>query len=792
MQQPHVPVACVYCLAAIEFLRPTSLNGDAERAAVKVACVRCGKRFLALDRSGFIVPSKTETISLSVHLPPEILSNILSIALLTNRKNSSKPDRPTLLAASVVSRFWHSCATRVLYAEVDLCWDSRVKSTLYSRLSRRPEVYGLIKKLRAEYHLPKDWALRHGDALGAVLGVRRPVWPEQPQPEEIKAYKQENKLWRENLETKSFWIEAARSLGAGDWMDDDASRTEGAVEFVRFASRCPNLEHLDLNSFTFPHSSMTEEHVLPLIPSVRTLDWGNGGMGNSMQPHANQHAILALLPNLETLLLASLAPHHPPDDDAPSFPSLRRLCLTGNWDDVAQLDSLLDLLPSTLTSFGFPEWGCRDPESLDDVLQIVLAAKARRLSSLSSASFHSADLYSGGRSVKLPTLDVAPRANTVGAVDLTVKAKGEHVYSAYKEDDKIHLCGSLSGFLDPSTESLYATLTTLAPDDRGKSTLKVVELFSPDTTVELKNTGIGTVNWEWSFVWEESLYFWRRQSASMLGPEKTFTLLVKPADKKFKHNNGDEVAIFTPGGKKGDSVQLLEYNLDRVDPPLKDKKAILAMITLLSFLDPLFNDAPPPTTPLDPRTEAYLSGRNGSPGDAGRRTSGAGEVSPTVVDPNEIEILDIAREAEYIHRALNLLEDKSLVYITLISRAPQLAGATIKFAEEVKRKRYKVSGEELKTFVQQGDPPQPPQPASAKKGYIPPPPPSSLKVFISRMDLGLNPAPKTEPWRPDLRPPIHLNSPAPTTPLPRPGAGPVLSEKAEKERQKLLKKQQKR
>ena len=86
------------------------------------------------------------------------------------------------------------------------------------------------------------------------------------------------------------------------------------------------------------------------------------------------------------------------------------------------------------------------------------------------------------------------------------------------------------------------------------------------------------------------------------------------------------------------------------------------------------------------------------------------------------------------------------------------------------------------------------------------------------MDLGLNPAPKKE-WKPDLRPPIQLNSPQSTTPQARPGAGyfppssqsqlgpgpcelgptpprhgsagtgnPVLSEKAEKDRQKLLKK----
>lgn len=54
------------------------------------------------------------------------------------------------------------------------------------------------------------------------------------------------------------------------------------------------------------------------------------------------------------------------------------------------------------------------------------------------------------------------------------------------------------------------------------------------------------------------------------------------------------------------------------------------MVSLLSFLDPMF-DAPPAgaTNPLDPRTEAYLQGRSGS-GDSGRGASGGAvaKVSP--------------------------------------------------------------------------------------------------------------------------------------------------------------------
>lgn len=44
-------------------------------------------------------------------------------------------------------------------------------------------------------------------------------------------------------------------------------------------------------------------------------------------------------------------------------------------------------------------------------------------------------------------------------------------------------------------------------------------------------------------VWEESKYYWRRQSASMLGPEKSYTLYCRPADKQFKNDNGFPVAV---------------------------------------------------------------------------------------------------------------------------------------------------------------------------------------------------------------------------------------------------------
>ncbi|KAM0749262.1 hypothetical protein T439DRAFT_326991 [Meredithblackwellia eburnea MCA 4105] len=412
-----------------------------------------------------------------------------------------------------------------------------------------------------------------------------------------------------------------------------------------------------------------------------------------------------------------------------------------------------------------------------------------------------------GLDSNLYTLEISPRGGTPGAVDFIDKSNQEHVYSAYKEDDQIHLCGSLCGWLDPSTEAHHATLTSLPADDKGKFNLKAIELISPPGTMELKNTG--GAHWEWSWIMEESQYYWRRESSSLIGPEKNYTLLVKPADKQYKKDSGIPVALFQHNKKGPHSVQVLHYNLDRVDPPLQDKKGqeIIAMLTLLSFIDFVFQVDPAASgaaAPLDPRTQAYMEkkssldtgkGKQPAPGPSGggqyqaqgpngyqqqhQQQHAPRPVPQRPVDQNEIEVLDESKEPEYAQRALRLLEDKSLVFITLISRQPKLAGATIKLAEEIKRKRYKASGEELKTFVQQDKPPLPPPlPANSKKGYVPPPAPSSLKVFISRMDLGLNPEPKKPEWKPDLRPAINFDEPPPSsgsskysTPQPRPNAG---------------------
>ena len=362
------------------------------------------------------------------------------------------------------------------------------------------------------------------------------------------------------------------------------------------------------------------------------------------------------------------------------------------------------------------------------------------------------------------------------------------------------MVGADQGRADPATECHHATLSVLPPDQKGRSALKVVELLSPPATIELKNTGIGTVHWEWSFVRHERRFDWPEALTPQAfscrsgrtphttgdenlrrcwGPKrpspclwcvpvlydrrvldrshlsrnrqtrstrtKTATLL--PCIRQERRASRFRSSTITcryarqrpPSALKrvahplvssagrsshtGQARSARALFTDRHDAEARVStftgQAQCAMITLLSFLDPLF-DAPPAaaSNSLDSRTATYLESRDGS-GDPGRRASGGvtGDQIPLPVassafglgrlmganngkgreldhppvpprpplpvrdslsllpsgvcaeadcssqppnDPNEIEIMDFAHEEEDIHRALRLLEVRSL------------------------------------------------------------------------------------------------------------------------------------
>lgn len=145
------------------------------------------------------------------------------------------------------------------------------------------------------------------------------------------------------------------------------------------------------------------------------------------------------------------------------------------------------------------------------------------------------------------------------------------------------------------------------------------------------------------------------------------------------------------------------------------------------------------------------------------------------------------------------LQDPTLLYVTLIARTARLVPHAVRLAEEIKRKRYKASGEELMQYILPLDddapfvlPPFPPvrcpnfpilQRSSLRPRNLfvsPPPPPSpqltprttdvppvSIKIFLSRLALDeLLPLykPRKPTRKPDIRPPIQLSSSAPPVP----------------------------
>ncbi|GAA5999398.1 hypothetical protein JCM5350_006760, partial [Sporobolomyces pararoseus] len=117
--------------------------------------------------------------------------------------------------------------------------------------------------------------------------------------------------------------------------------------------------------------------------------------------------------------------------------------------------------------------------------------------------------------------------------------------------------------------------------------------------------------------------------------------------------------------------------------------------------------------------------------------------------------------------------DQSLLYLLLTtSSKPNLSASLVKLAEQVKRKRYKLSGEEIKIFVDDSQDSEDESTGGAdrtfsrtdssskkKSDYSPP---SNLKIYLSRLELAevlptynRKRAQKTQ--GPILRPPINFD-----------------------------------
>lgn len=168
------------------------------------------------------------------------------------------------------------------------------------------------------------------------------------------------------------------------------------------------------------------------------------------------------------------------------------------------------------------------------------------------------------------------------------------------------------------------------------SKLRTVELLNPSQSPIEIITGRG-LSWERSFLWEAHRWSWSKDVVSVTSRERGYTLsLVNSPDPNWP------VLVYRPAnGKKEACIQMLDYNLGRLDVPLKDRRGweILACLSLVSFIEgvlgPSMDGAPKtlPTPLLEKETKEVVPATP-SPFEAiGRRLSALSVSSPSPPTP---------------------------------------------------------------------------------------------------------------------------------------------------------------
>ncbi|KAL8277392.1 hypothetical protein RQP46_010232 [Phenoliferia psychrophenolica] len=99
-----------------------------------------------------VPPSPSRCIA---DLPPETLGEILSYHV--GQKTQDKDEHymrsgyPTLLSACLVSKTWNAITTPILYRDVVICWDSRIKHTLLQTFAEQPHLLPLVRTIDVDY-----------------------------------------------------------------------------------------------------------------------------------------------------------------------------------------------------------------------------------------------------------------------------------------------------------------------------------------------------------------------------------------------------------------------------------------------------------------------------------------------------------------------------------------------------------------------------------------------------------------------------------------------------------------
>ncbi|KAI0763834.1 hypothetical protein BD413DRAFT_202538 [Trametes elegans] len=390
------------------------------------------------------------------------------------------------------------------------------------------------------------------------------------------------------------------------------------------------------------------------------------------------------------------------------------------------------------------------------------------------------------------TLNVSPRADDRNVLDL-VDTDGVAHYTKRR----LPATEYTIEMLDPLSESVLATVTAPSPTSKHKT----LQLYNPDSVVELKYTG--TIHFKWSFKWEEHEFEWRREECYILRKPDPAVLVA--------------ITKEPPGRLQTRSIQILDYNLNRFD--IEDRKGleIVILTALLTFQD--MNETyhtPSPSTPtetaatLAPGTSPGLAGRLGLSRQPSQILSNAPPAIPPKPAPrvgvervaemhavraaqgegdaNEIEVSEECAADDYAAYAERLLEDEAMLFITVRSATAAEVPKVLRVVEETKRLRHKsgvAEDEELHQYVvydthtagRKGprrinlNDPDPKGKGKDADKYAPP---TNLTVHLSKIDM------------PELQPkasPANVRRPS--------GSGGEYAEMSDKERRKAEKESKK-
>ncbi|WVQ77076.1 hypothetical protein IAR50_006759 [Cryptococcus sp. DSM 104548] len=275
-----------------------------------------------------------------------------------------------------------------------------------------------------------------------------------------------------------------------------------------------------------------------------------------------------------------------------------------------------------------------------------------------------------------------------------------------------------------------------------KAKSRRLQLHGPDEAIPFNFTG--KINFEWTFVFQGNKYSWRRE---LYGKDYICTLDRKP-------DPAVEICLAREAYKQNPArLQILHYNIDRFTSDIKDVRGLetLLVASLLCLLDAweergsLTNGkrgpTPPikPTTSIDPPLAKVISEDDFEP-----------------ENPNEIMVGRHTDVDDHVARAINLLEDPSILFIIIRTKSPEAHQRALQVSLGVKRFRHRENMSDLHQYIiEEEDTPKPVPPSNGPKvinlndpEHVPLPtsskvwtPPTRMAIYLSTIVLpDLNPS----------------------------------------------------